>query len=55
MNAALPEDASWAVPQSIRQQVVAVTSNSDKTIGFQTKSLRILVEPRTFALSITDL
>ena len=51
----LPEDASWAVPESIRRQTVTVTQDSGDSTGFHTASLRVHIEPATFALSITDL
>jgi alpha-glucosidase len=55
-NGELPEDASWAVPQTIRQQAVTVTpETTDNTSGFRTKALRVRVEHGTLRLSITDL
>jgi len=54
-NGQLPEDASWAVPQSIRHESVSVTSESATAIGFHTKSLRVRIDPATLAVSITDL
>ncbi len=55
-NGELPEDASWAVPQDVRQQAVNVSpENAGNTIGFQTKILRVRIERGTWRLSITDL
>ena len=54
-NGQLPEDASWAVPQSIRHESVSVTPESPNALGFHTKSLRVHIDPATLALSITDL
>jgi alpha-glucosidase len=47
----VPEDASWAVPVSVRHQGVAVQPKSD---GFSTASLVVHVDPRTLALTIAD-
>lgn len=55
-NEELPEDASWAVPQGIRQQAVSITlDNTDDAFGFHTKSLRVQVAQASMRLSITDL
>ena len=54
-NGQLPEDASWAVPQSIRHESVTVTPESASAIGFHTKLLRVHIDRATLALSITDL
>ena len=55
-NGVLPEDASWAVPQAVRQQAVNVSpENAGNTIGFQTKILRVRIERGTWRLSVTDL
>jgi alpha-glucosidase len=55
-NGELPEDASWAVPQAIRQQAVNVTpETTDNACGFHTKALRVRIELGTLRLSVTDL
>ncbi len=52
----LPEDASWAVPQTIRQQSISVTpENGTDTFGFQTKVLVVRVDRENLRLSISDL
>jgi alpha-glucosidase len=52
----LPEDASWAVPQAIRQQSVNVApENSSDTAGFRTKALRVHIGRKDQLLSISDL
>ena len=52
----LPEDASWAVPQTIRQRSIQVISEtSDEALGFRTNTLRVSIERHSLALSITDL
>ena len=48
----LPEDASWAVPRAIRERHVAVTPVSN---GFATRTLRVIVDPATLKLTVTDL
>lgn len=55
-NGDLPEDASWAVPQTIRQQSVHVTpETTTNTFGFQTQLLSVHIDRATLRLSITDL
>jgi alpha-glucosidase len=55
-TADLPEDASWAVPQSIRQQSVSVApESSGDAVGFVTGTLRVRVERATLRLSVLDL
>jgi len=49
---ALPEDASWAVPAAVRRQSVRVTATTD---GFQTKAIKVRVDPATLQLAVTDL
>jgi len=52
----LPEDASWAVLSSARQQYVSVTSeNTNSAVGFRTKRLRVHIERATLRLVVTDL
>lgn len=52
----LPEDASWAVLASARQESTTVTPVSGKeAVGFRTKSLRVQVETATLRLIVTDL
>jgi alpha-glucosidase len=48
----LPEDASWAVLQSMRAAHAAVTPVQD---GFATIAVRVHVDPATLALTIADL
>ena len=56
LDGALPEDASWAVAESIRKQAVAgVPQNGPTSAGFQTKSLRVAIDPNQFVLTISDL
>jgi alpha-glucosidase len=52
----LPEDASWAVLPSAREQRVSVIPENRKaTVGFRSKSLRVQIERATLRLSLTDL
>src|SRR5262249_49194430 len=51
-NSNFLEDASWAVPASVRNRSVAVSANS---AGFQTKSVAVHVTPATLQLTVTDL
>ena len=46
-----PEDASWAVPASVRRQSVNVTQTSD---GFRTRALDVHVDPQ-LGLTVNDL
>ena len=46
-----PEDASWAVPASVRAKSVRVTPLAD---GFATPALRVHVDPATLRLSVDD-
>src|SRR3984957_16914816 len=56
LDGALPEDAPWAVAESIRKQAVAgVPQNGPTSAGFQTKSLRVAIDPNQFVLTISDL
>jgi len=56
LDGALPEDASWAVAESIRKQSVAVIPQQNPaTVGFQTKSLRVRVDTKQFVLTVADL
>ena len=50
-NGHWPEDASWAVPQAVRQHKAPVQITAG---GFRTPSLRVLVDPATLQLTITD-
>lgn len=55
INGELPEDASWAVPQAIRQLVSNVIPEStEHAFGFRTKVLRVRIEPASLRLSISD-
>jgi len=52
----LPEDASWAVLPSARQERVTATGDSGNTaVGFRTKNLRVQIERATLRLIVTDL
>jgi alpha-glucosidase len=52
----LPEDASWAVLPSAREQRVSVIpESSEAAVGFRTKSLRVQIERTTLRLSVKDL
>jgi alpha-glucosidase len=56
LDGELPEDASWAVPQTIRQQSINVTlEKSAEADGFRTKVLRVRIDRKALLLSITDL
>jgi alpha-glucosidase len=56
LDGALPEDASWAVAESIRKQAVTVVpQGGSASSGFQTKSLRVAVDPNQFVLTVSDL
>jgi alpha-glucosidase len=56
LNGQLPEDASWAVPSSMRHETSGIVSESSHdAIGFRTKSLRVVIDRTTLRLSITDL
>jgi alpha-glucosidase len=56
LDGELPEDASWAVPQTIRQQSINVTrEESAEADGFRTKVLRVRIDRKALLLSITDL
>lgn len=46
-----PENASWAVPASVRRESVPVAATAD---GFATKSLSVHVDPSTLEVSVTD-
>ena len=46
------EDASWAVPASVRHESIAVTPTAD---GFRTKAIVVHLDPNTLRLSVTDL
>ncbi len=48
---AFPEDASWAVPASLRSERVAVRGTRD---GFATAALTVRVDPMTLRLTVTD-
>ena len=51
----LPEDASWAVLPAARHNSVSVTTaDTDSSIGFTTKSLRVAVDRATLQLTVTD-
>jgi alpha-glucosidase len=47
----MPEDASWAVAHSVRQQRFAVRRTAD---GFATPALAVHIDPSTLALTVTD-
>ena len=52
----LPEDASWAVLPSARQQRATVIPEKAKAaVGFRTKNLRVQVERATLRLVVSDL
>jgi alpha-glucosidase len=46
-----PEDASWAVPAAVRAQRVPVRQTAN---GFETKALRVQIDPATLRLTIED-
>jgi alpha-glucosidase len=55
-NGVLPEDASWSVLPSARQERATVSGESgNAAVGFRTKSLRIQIERATLRLIVTDL
>src|SRR5690349_9661853 len=52
----LPEDASWAVLSSARQDRANVSTESgDGVVGFRTKRLRVQIERTSLRLIVTDL
>src|SRR6266566_3993046 len=52
----LPEDASWAVLPSARQQRASVTAETgDGAVGFRTRCLRVQIERASLRLIVTDL
>jgi alpha-glucosidase len=52
----LPEDASWAVLASAREQRATVTpENANAAVGFRTKNLRVQIERATLRLVVSDL
>ena len=51
-DGSLPEDASWAVPREMRESHVAVTALPN---GFATRSVRVIIDPATLKLTVTDL
>jgi alpha-glucosidase len=52
----LPEDASWAVLDSARQQRASVSpEETDAAVGFRTKSLRVQIRRADLGLIVTDL
>ena len=54
-NAALPEDASWAVLPEARSASVAVTQESNAaTAGFRTATLRVTVDRATGQVTLLD-
>lgn len=56
VNGELSEDASWAVPDTVRRQSVQVTQEATgDTVGFHTKSLRVRIERADFRLTVSDL
>ena len=55
-DGALPEDASWAVLSSARQERARVTPEStDGSIGFRTSALRVRIDRASLRFSLTDL
>ncbi len=55
-DGALPEDASWAVLSSARQERASVTPEStDGSIGFRTNALRVRIDRASLRFSLTDL
>ncbi|MDG2535354.1 glycoside hydrolase family 31 protein [Sphingomonas sp. HITSZ_GF] len=46
-----PEDASWAIPASVRSRRATVTPRTD---GFETAALVVHVDPATLRLTVTD-
>ncbi|MCU1262165.1 MAG: Alpha-glucosidase [Bryobacterales bacterium] len=52
----LPEDASWAVPQTVRTASVGVEATGDRTsVGFRTKALDVRIDRNPIRLVIRDL
>src|SRR4051794_17570881 len=52
----LPEDASWAVLPSAREQRATVTpENANAAVGFRTKNLRVQIERATLRLVVSDI
>lgn len=47
-----PEDASWAVPSTVRHENVPVSPTPD---GFRTKAIAVHLNPQTLELVVTDL
>jgi alpha-glucosidase len=47
-----PEDASWAVPASVRRQRAVIRATAD---GFRTGALEVHLVPSTLSLTVTDL
>ncbi|HEX4321957.1 MAG TPA: TIM-barrel domain-containing protein [Acidobacteriaceae bacterium] len=55
-SSTLPEDASWAVLPASRTAKVSVTAeNSEKSVGFATAKLRVLIQRDPLAMTVTDL
>jgi alpha-glucosidase len=55
-DGSLPEDASWAVLATARNQKVDVVGEeSGETIGFRTKLVRVRIDRKTLALTLADL
>src|SRR5579859_2465756 len=55
-DGSLPEDASWAVLPSSRQQRSTVTPDNTKTaVGFRTKNLRVQIERSSLRFIVSDL
>ncbi len=52
----LPEDASWAVLANARAAAVPVQQDSNgKSVGFHTARLRVSIERKSMAMTVTDL
>lgn len=51
-GAAFPEDASWAVPSSVRRARALVSPSAD---GFRTKALAVRIDPATLKIEVSDL
>ena len=52
----LPEDASWAVPEEVRNHSVNVSvKNDDDVVSFQTASLSVRIERSPLRLIVSDL
>jgi alpha-glucosidase len=55
-NGTLPEDASWAVLAQAREHSVAVfPEQSEASVGFHTKALRVQVDRASMQVVVTDL